>query len=304
MARCARFKTNDAIFHVMIKSIPEINLFGLDCDKEMYLDILKFYQQIYHFKVYSYCLMSNHGHFIIDCNGADISRVMHSINFKYALNFNKKHNRNGHLFRERFKSKVINSERYLLTASAYIHRNPVDIIGYKDSPENYKYSSLAVYLGLRNDPKGILDEDFVMQLFSSNVKKARKKYKKFIYLCDDKKLKYEEDYENTKKEYSSDREIITRDWNPQEILKFISNEIGVECISSLKTNDSNIIHARAVSAVLLRGLCNLTCSDISQILGDIPLYMVSKLCRIGVKILYERRQFENVLNNFIPSYSS
>ncbi|WP_315120658.1 hypothetical protein [uncultured Clostridium sp.] len=143
-----------------------------------------------------------------------------------------------------------------------------------------------------------------MQLFSSNVKNTREKYKRFIYLCDDKKLKYEEEYENTKKEYSSDREIITRDLNPKEILKFISNEIGVECISFLKSNNSNIIHARAVSAVLLRGLCNLTCSDIARILADIPLYMVSKLCHIGVKILYEHEQFKNTLNKFIPSYSS
>lgn len=65
------------------------------------------YQENYGFKVYGFCLMDNHAHFIIDVNGADISNIMHSINFKYAQVYNRKHKRHGHLFQDRFKSKIV-----------------------------------------------------------------------------------------------------------------------------------------------------------------------------------------------------
>ncbi|WP_243108607.1 transposase [Clostridium rectalis] len=93
--------------------------------------------------------MNNHAHFIIDSNGADISRIMHSLDFRYAINYNNKYHRHGHLFQDRFKSKIINNENYLIKASAYIHRNPVDIKKYANSPEKYNYSSLGVYLGIK-----------------------------------------------------------------------------------------------------------------------------------------------------------
>lgn len=304
MARIARVKSSDSIFHIMIRSISEINLFELDDDKQLYLDILKYYQCIHHFKVYAYCLMSNHGHFIIDANGADISRIMHNINFRYSIEFNKKHNRRGPLFQGRFKSKVITSQKYLVTVSAYIHRNPVDIKNYKSSPEKYKYSSLSTYLGLEKDTNDIIDEDFIMQLFSTNVKKARKKYYSFIYLCDDKKLIDAENVEASKSEYHSKRSIIKRDLNPQEVLNIISSESGVKCIVSAKNNNLEILNARAFSAVILRGLYNLTCSDISEMLGNIPLYIVSKLCEIGVELLDKKDKYKNLLNNIISLHTA
>ncbi|WDC83583.1 transposase [Caloramator sp. mosi_1] len=58
--------------------------------------------------------MDNHAHFIIDANGADISKIMHFINYKYAMWFNKRYSRHGHLFQDRFKSKIVKDERYLL----------------------------------------------------------------------------------------------------------------------------------------------------------------------------------------------
>ena len=59
--------------------------------------------------------MDNHAHLLIDANGADISKVMHGINFSYAMYFNKKYEREGHLFKDRFKSKIVDDDRYLKT---------------------------------------------------------------------------------------------------------------------------------------------------------------------------------------------
>ena len=57
--------------------------------------------------------MNNHLHLIIDANGCDISKIMHCINFSYAMYFNKKHERYGHIFRDRFKSIIVANDRYL-----------------------------------------------------------------------------------------------------------------------------------------------------------------------------------------------
>ncbi|EYE87421.1 hypothetical protein Q428_13335, partial [Fervidicella metallireducens AeB] len=109
MPRLARQKKEDAIFHVMARSISEVDLFKDDEDKLNYLALVKKYQKTYEFRVYGYCLMDNHLHLIIDANGADISRIMHSINFSYAQYFNHRHKRHGHLFQDRFKSKMVKS---------------------------------------------------------------------------------------------------------------------------------------------------------------------------------------------------
>ncbi|WP_051931667.1 transposase [Clostridium sp. KNHs214] len=103
--------------------------------------------------------MTNHAHFIIDPNGADISKIMHGLNFKYAITFNKIHQRVGTLFQDRFKSKVVDTDRYLVVLSAYIHNNPLKIRGYEQHPEKYRYSSLSVYLGFEKEKTGLLDEE-------------------------------------------------------------------------------------------------------------------------------------------------
>ncbi|SKA97798.1 REP element-mobilizing transposase RayT, partial [Caloramator quimbayensis] len=120
MPRLARQKSYDSIFHVMVKSIVEAPLFKDDDDKVKFMDFVKKAQNQFEFKVYSYCLMDNHAHFIIDANGADISKIMHFINYKYAMYYNKRHERIGHLFHDRFKSLIVDSDRYLFALTAYV----------------------------------------------------------------------------------------------------------------------------------------------------------------------------------------
>ncbi len=172
MARARRYKREDGVYHVIVRSISEIQVFKNNRDKEMYLAQMKHYKEIYDFKVYAYCIMSNHAHFIIDSNGADISKIMHGLNLKYAMTYNKIYKRHGHLFQDRFKSKIIENNNYLITLSAYIHNNPLQIRGgYKECPEKYKYSSLKVYLGIEKDKTGLLDEDYIMQFLAVILKK-------------------------------------------------------------------------------------------------------------------------------------
>lgn len=266
MPRCARIKSEDSIFHIIVKSISEIFLFEDDSDKDMYISFMKHYQKIYHFKIYSYCFMSNHAHFIIDANGADISKVMHGINFRFAINFNKKHKRNGHLFQGRFKSKIIYDDRYIITASAYIHRNPLDIKKYKLSPEKYKYSSLPIFLGLKKDPFNLVDENFILQLLGSNLKESRKRYLYLIY-SDNKVLEklIESKTENTY--HNSKRFILIRNFNEKEIVDFVSKKLDISIANICMKNNKNSTKARALVVFLLRCLSNLSCKDICKFFG-------------------------------------
>ncbi len=304
MPRCARVKEKDAIYHVMVKSIAEIPLFKKDDDKNEYLNLMKRYQMVYGFKVYAYCIMTNHAHFIIDPKGADISKIMHGLNFKYAQTFNKNHKRNGHLFQDRFKSKIVNTDKYLLTLSAYIHNNPLKIKGYEKCPEKYKYSSLKVYLGLEKDDTGLLDEGFIMQMFDQNVNKARENYLKFVYICDDDRIKKEVEFEDEKTEYKSERKIIVRDFDPKDIAKFIAEETGVNEVMLHVKNSRNTKVARALATLLMRSLCNYKCSDICKFLGNITQSRVSKLCCIGVDIISKDERYRDIINKFIIEHAA
>ncbi|WP_373899196.1 transposase [Haloimpatiens sp. FM7315] len=299
MPRTQRIKNEAAIYHVMVRSIKELALFKKDKDKVKYLSQLKYYKTIYGFKVYAYCIMNNHAHFIIDANGADISKIMHGLNFKYATAYNKEHNRYGHLFQDRFKSKIVDTDRYLLTLSAYIHNNPIKIKGYEKCPYKYKYSSLGVYLGLEKDKTGLLDEAYIMRMFGNNVNKARENYMKFVCICDEEKLKKEIEFEDENTEYRSERSILLRNFDPKDVLDFISEETGVEKIMFYVKNNRKNKTLRALAVVLMRSLCNCKCKDICKILGNITEARVSKLCYIGVKVIESENKYKDIINRFI-----
>lgn len=131
MPRCARVKSFNSVYYIMARSICDILLFRDDNDREKYINLIKKYQNMYGFIVYAYTLMDTHGHFIIDCAGADISKIIHSINRSYAQFFNIKYKRYDHLFQDRFKSKIVNDDTQLIALSASIHNDALSIKGKK-----------------------------------------------------------------------------------------------------------------------------------------------------------------------------
>ncbi|WP_373897631.1 transposase [Haloimpatiens sp. FM7315] len=306
MARTSRIKFNGAIYHVMVRSISEIDLFNEDVDKEKYLSEMRISQIMYKFKVYGYCMMNNHAHFIIDANGADISKIMQGLNFKYASWFNAKYKRHGHLFQDRFKSKIVDTNRYLIALSAYIHNNPINIKGYENRPEKYKYSSLAVYLGLKKDETGILDEDYIMQLFSSDVKTARKNYKKFVYICNNNKLQEEIqngiEFRDEKAKYISKKSILIRDVDPEKIIEFLSKETGINRLMIYVKNSRRTKSVRALAILLMRSFCDFRCSEICKLLGNITQSRVSTLCSFGIDLITKNEAYNNIVEKFISNY--
>ena len=85
-------------------------------------------------KVYAYTLMTNHIHLFFRTLLPNISEAMYSLSLDYSVSFNKRHNRTGHLFERRFKSKLVQEDRYFLGLLRYVHMNAVKA-GMADSPE-------------------------------------------------------------------------------------------------------------------------------------------------------------------------
>lgn len=303
MPRIARVKTRESIFHIMARSISEVDLFKNDEDKLVYLEKIKKYQCLYRFRVYGYCLMDNHLHLIIDTNGSDISQVMHSINFSYAMYFNKKHKRHGHLFQDRFKSKIITDDKYLLAASAYIHNNATDISQYKTCPEKYKFSSLGIYLKLKQDPYDLVDDGFVKNLFGSNSKVARENYIKFVYKCKDKNFKEEIEFQNEGTEYKSGRTILVRNYKPDDIVQFVASKLNITMKALCMKGSKKLVNAKALVVILMRSLCNYKCVEICNILGNITQVRISKLSSIGIDLVIKNEQYSNIVEDFIKCYA-
>jgi REP element-mobilizing transposase RayT len=286
----------------MARSISEVDLFKGKDDKKKYLSLVKKYQTLYKFRVYGYCLMDNHVHMIVDANGADISDVMHSINFAYALYFNFEHKRHGHLFQDRFKSKIIDDENYLFALSAYVHNNPTDIKGYEDCPEKYEFSSLSVYLGLKQDPYELVDDSFIMGMFGDNKRIARENYRKLVYMCNDEKVIEDIEFVDEPTEYRSGRRILIRNINADEIIKFIISKMGISKLKLHSKHCKGVIEAKAIIVFMMRSLCNYKCSYICKVLGNITQGRVSMLSSIGIGLIDEER-YGGIVEEFLNCYA-
>lgn len=299
MPRQKRKKEEGAIYHIIVRSISEINAFKKTDDKKRYLAQMRCYKEIYKFKIYAYCVMSNHAHFVIEPNGADISKIMHGLNLKYAACYNKIYNRHGHLFQDRFKSKIVNTSSYFTTLIGYIHNNPLKIKGYEKCPEKYKYSSLGVYLGLERDKTGLLDEKEINKIFNVNEEITRENYLKFIYMCDDKKLEKEMELQNEKSEYKDEKTVIIRNFKPEEILDFIAKETGVEKIMLFIKNNKISREARALAALFMRGLCDYRIKDICKMMGNVTQSTISRMCVFAVELITNKEKYRYIIDKFI-----
>lgn len=299
MGRTYRIKSFDSFYHVIVRGISGIPIFNDDIDKDKYLSFIKKYQIKSGFKVYAFCLMTTHGHFLIDANGADISKIMHGINQSFAQYFNNKYDRHGPVFQDRFKSRVIDNERYLFILTAYIHNNPKDIPGFKACPEKYLYSSLGIYLGLRDDLYNIVDYKFIMGFFNDNVKKAREKYYTYVMKCDDKYMKSHYDFKDDKEEYKRERFVQERNFKPEDVIKFVSGYTNSdEKMLKWKYNRKTKEY-RALCIFLLRYFCNFSSKEICSITGDLTLARISELSNIGFYLIQNNKKYARIMEDFI-----
>ncbi len=141
MARIPKKYINTSFFHIMVQGISKECIFNYKKDVEKYLSILKKTKEEVKLGIISYCIMNNHAHLLIyteDTN--ELIKYMHKSNLKYAKYYNNKYSRVGYVFRDRYKTQPIFSEKHLYTCIDYIHNNPVKAKICNNASE-YIYSS-------------------------------------------------------------------------------------------------------------------------------------------------------------------
>ncbi|KMJ59088.1 transposase [Bacillus sp. LL01] len=179
MPRQARRKSVSRIYHIILRGANKQEIFHDVYDRSRFLEILDRCQRKVDFSLYGWCLMGNHVHLLMKEGEESISNTMRRIGVSYAMYYNTKYQTIGHLFQDRFKSENVEDRRYLMTVIRYIHQNPVKA-GLVGKPEEWNWSSCAGYYGSkRQHPWKIVDERFILQLFSEEESKARALFKEF-----------------------------------------------------------------------------------------------------------------------------
>ncbi len=149
--------------HVILRSINHQDIFYDDLDRKKFLKTIIKTKEKYEYELYAYVLMENHIHVLLNDNQNNLSKIIQSLATSYAIYFNKKYDRIGHVFYNRFKSKNIETEMYFLRTLRYIHFNPekTGICSF----EKYEWSSYLQYF----KQSKIIDQKTVIQLFENNL---------------------------------------------------------------------------------------------------------------------------------------
>jgi len=174
MSRPPRIGFAGALHHAMARGDRREEIFRDDQDRLKFLSYLAEGAERYKVKVHCYVLMANHFHLVVTTTQANLSKWMHQLKTAYTIYFNRRHQLVGHLFQGRFKSTVIEADKYLLEVSRYLHLNPVRglTLGQGSPTERrerlrgYCWSSYRSYAGLEK-MKSFLDGEAIEGVFES-----------------------------------------------------------------------------------------------------------------------------------------
>ena len=143
-------------YHIINRGVEQRVVFEEKEDYEYFEELMCFYAKSFGITIHNYCLMSNHYHLLIEITRPNLSKFMRQLNMNYAIYFNKKHKRSGHLWQGRFKSWYVVDEAYLYTLMRYIEQNPLKAGMVKDIA-HYPYSSYHYFMDKGNLPKCLKD---------------------------------------------------------------------------------------------------------------------------------------------------
>ena len=169
-----------ALHHVMVRGLEGRKVFLSDKDRADLLGRFGVVVPRTGARVYAWNFMPNHFHLLIRSGPVGLSGAMRRILTGYAVAFNRRHKRLGHLFQNRYKSILVEEEPYLLELVRYIHLNPLRAgqVRDMDALDSYPWSGHAVILG--NQDHSWQDCDYILAHFAKRVGLARRAYREFV----------------------------------------------------------------------------------------------------------------------------
>ena len=154
MPRQPRLDAPGLLQHVMARGIERRKIFLDDKDRKSFLERFAGILQETQTQCYAWALIPNHFHLLLRTGPTPLSKVMRRLMTGYAVTFNKRHKRAGHLFQNRYKSVICEEDPYLLKLIRYIHLNPLRAGLVKDLKEldKYPWAGHSAILGRRKNP--------------------------------------------------------------------------------------------------------------------------------------------------------
>jgi len=165
-------------YHVIARGNNRQRVFQDKLAFEYFLKSLQAMKDRYPVRLYHYCLMPNHIHFLLQiANGPHLPKLMHGLLRGFARWFQHRTSYVGHVWQARFKSPMVNDESYFLEVGRYIERNPIRA-GLVDDLREYPWSSYSYYAyGMRDD---LVDEDPYYAQIGSNGQGRQRAYRDFV----------------------------------------------------------------------------------------------------------------------------
>ena len=298
MARPLRVEYPGAFYHVINRGNHRERLFKSARDYEKFVQYLEKAAVRYALIVHTYCLMGNHYHLLVETPEPNLSMTMQWLNVSYATYFNRKQDRNGHLFQGRFKAILIEADAYLNHLSRYIHLNPVRA-GIVERPGQYRWSSYPAFVGEQIPPK-FLNTDRLLSIFGKNNKESRKNYQEFVEGVDIKTVKDpskklaggfilgDTDFVNWVKdtflcEREDEKEIpqlkkLKPRVTPEIIVEHVSKAFNIE-VKKIQKKGLKRNKAREIAIYLGRELSRLSCNELGDFFGGVSGALITMMNR-------------------------
>ena len=180
MPRKARIDAPGALHHIIARGIELGVIFQDRVDRDRFIQRLSDILTETATQCYAWALIPNHFHLLLKTGMIPVGRVMQKLLTGYAVSYNRRHTRSGHLFQNRYKSILCQKEPYLLELVRYIHLNPIraGIVADMNGLDHFAYCGHGVLIGRRQNDWQNTNE--VLGLFSPHLATARTGYRKFL----------------------------------------------------------------------------------------------------------------------------
>lgn len=313
MARPYRLQGENCLYHIMSRGDDRKKIYTKPGDYGKFMDYMVKAKEGYQFYLYAYCLMANHFHLLLETKLPNISKIMHYVKGSYTTYYNIRHRRTGHLFQGRFRSIVVDKDRYFRELSRYIHLNPVHA-GIVQDPVAYVWSSYRGYLGKKDE---YIDRDRVRQYLGM----SRREYQRFVlaglkkpkdplekvyagfllgsvgFIKD--KLK-DLEIQITSEEVVQKRALFDDQGKAKRIIRAVVTHFHTT-LAKLRTSRARPMRTKQVLIYLLREYTGLT----NQAIGDIVGMRYPAVSKTGLtikRLLKEDKQLKRTINKIVSSF--
>ena len=178
MARPLRIELAGGLYHVTSRGDRREDIYLDDEDRRNWLAVLSQACERHNWRIYAYCQMTNHYHIVVETLEGNLSKGMRHLNGVYTQNFNRRHNRVGHVFQGRFKGILVEKETYLLELSRYVVLNPIRA-GMESAIGTWPWSSYPAMVEAVQRPQW-LEADWLLSQFGKKRKRAIQRYMDYV----------------------------------------------------------------------------------------------------------------------------